>query len=44
VQLISIAGKQVIRGGNALATGPVSEEGRDAAMRRVADDGFGNEP
>src|SRR5512142_816746 len=35
VQLVEIAGARVIRGGNAVATGPVSEAGRKAAMEAV---------
>ena len=40
VRLVEIAGEKVIRGGNNLAEGPVSAEGREAAMRRVAALGF----
>ncbi len=43
VSLVDIAGKRVIRGGNNLADGPVSDEGKAAAMRRVAEQGFANE-
>ena len=43
VTLVAIAGNQVIRGGNNLANGPVSEEGRAAAVERVLAEGFGNE-
>lgn len=35
VQLVDIAGRKVIRGGNNLAEGPVSAEGRKAAMEQV---------
>ena len=35
VTLVDIAGNQVIRGGNNLANGPVSEEGQIAALERV---------
>jgi urease subunit gamma/beta len=40
VRLVDIAGKKIIRGGNNLAGGPVSEAGRESAMRRVAKEGF----
>ena len=43
VDLISIAGKQVIRGGNALATGPVNEEGRARAARAVREKHFAHQ-
>ena len=43
VRLVEIAGHKVIRGGNNLADGPVSDAGREAAMRRVLKDGFANE-
>ena len=43
VSLVDIAGKRVVRGGNNLADGPVSDEGKAAAMRRVAEQGFANE-
>ena len=35
VKLVAIAGKQVIRGGNNLASGKVSAAGRKAALKRV---------
>ncbi|NBV21892.1 MAG: urease subunit gamma [Proteobacteria bacterium] len=35
VKLVAIAGKQVIRGGNNLANGKVSAEGKKTAMKRV---------
>ena len=42
IGLVAIAGAQVIRGGNALADGAVSDE-RRARISRAADDlGFGN--
>jgi urease subunit gamma/beta len=44
VTLVDIAGNKVIRGGNNLADGPVSDAGRDAAMGRVRRDGFADEP
>ena len=40
VELVEIAGARVIRGGNALADGPVSPAGLKAAMARVAERGF----
>lgn len=40
VHLVAIAGDRVIRGGSALADGPVSDAGLDAAMRRVRERGF----
>ena len=43
VELVPIAGKQIIRGGNNLADGPVSEEGRQATLQRVDDQNFANE-
>ncbi len=43
VQLVEIAGARVIRGGNALATGPVSEAGRKAAMEAVKARGFAHQ-
>ena len=35
VSLVDIAGRRIIRGGNNLASGPVSAEGRKAALERV---------
>ena len=43
VTLVRIAGEQVIRGGNALASGKVCEEEKASAMRRVAEMGFANQ-
>jgi len=40
VQLVPIAGTQTIRGGNALASGPLSEAGLAAALERVQALGF----
>ncbi len=40
VRLVEIAGNRVIRGGNNLADGPVSEAGQAAAMQRVKERGF----
>ncbi len=43
VQLVEIAGARVIRGGNALATGPVSEEGRRKAVEAAKARGFAHQ-
>jgi urease subunit gamma/beta len=43
VQLVHIAGNQVIRGGNGIATGRVSPEGLARTMERVLSGGFGHE-
>lgn len=43
VQLVSIAGNSVIRGGNNLADGPVSAEGKMSTMERVSRLGFAND-
>lgn len=40
VQLVAIAGAKVIRGGNNVASGTVSDQNRADAMRRVAQEGF----
>jgi urease beta subunit len=42
VGLVAIAGQQVIRGGNALADGPVSEAGRTRAREAVTSGAFGH--
>lgn len=42
VRLVEIAGKKVIRGGNNLANGKVSIQGKKAAMKRVKKKGFAN--
>ncbi len=42
VALVEIAGAKVIRGGNNLASGPVSEAGRQAALERIKTAGFAN--
>ncbi len=42
VRLVDIAGRRVIRGGNGLASGRVTEAGRQAAMKRVRKAGFAN--
>ncbi len=43
VQLVDIAGSKVIRGGNNLADGPVSDAGLKIAMERVQKQGFAHE-
>ena len=43
VQLVEIAGARVIRGGNGLADGPVSEAGRAEALARARARGFAHE-
>lgn len=43
VKLVEIAGGKVIRGGNNLASGPVSAAGKVAAMERVKATGFATE-
>jgi urease subunit gamma/beta len=43
VQLVEIAGARIIRGGSGLATGPVSEEGRRAAVEAARARGFAHE-
>jgi len=43
VSLVDIAGNRVIRGGNNLADGPVNEEGKSIALKRVADEQFAHE-
>jgi urease subunit gamma/beta len=40
VKLVEIAGKKVIRGGNNLASGKLSAEGKKAALKRVKSQGF----
>jgi urease subunit gamma/beta len=40
VPLVEIAGARVIRGGNNLADGSVSDAGREAALQRVVQQGF----
>lgn len=40
VGLVAIAGNRIIRGGNALADGPVSDANRTAAVQRAHDQGF----
>ena len=43
VTLVEIAGNRVIRGGNNLGDGPVSDAGKTATMQRVADQSFAHE-
>ena len=43
VTLVAIAGNRVIRGGNNLADGPVTDDGRKRAMQRVNDNAFAHE-
>jgi len=43
ITLVAIAGARVIRGGNALADGPVTTGGRDAVAASAARLGFGHE-
>lgn len=42
VKLVEIAGKKIIRGGNNLAGGKISAEGKKAALKRVKVKGFAN--
>ena len=44
VRLVAIAGYRVIRGGNNLAAGEVTSEGRLAAVNRAIELGFAHEP
>ena len=44
VTLVDIAGSRVIRGGNNLAAGAVTIENREAALQRIADNNFSNQP
>jgi urease subunit gamma/beta len=44
VTLVAIAGNRVIRGGNNLADGPVSDEGKVRAMANVAARSFASTP
>ena len=43
VKLVEIAGDKVIRGGNNLASGAVSADGKEAALKRIKDSGFATE-
>lgn len=40
VQLVDIAGRRIIRGGNGVASGEVSEAHREAALQRIRERGF----
>ena len=40
VPLVEIAGERIITGGNGLASGPVCEEGREAALKRLVERNF----
>lgn len=43
VRLVEIAGHQIIRGGNNLADGPMSDAGKRRAAQRVCEQGYANE-
>jgi len=43
IQLVAIAGKQVIRGGNNLASGKVSTAGRKLALKHIRKHGFSDQ-
>ena len=43
VELVAIGGNKVIRGGNNLADGAVSDEGREAALGQISDRGFSSQ-
>jgi urease subunit gamma/beta len=43
VELVPIAGNRVIRGGNGLASGPVTPENQQKAMEQVITRGFGHQ-
>ena len=43
VVLVEIAGNRVIRGGNNLADGPVSDEEKQETLERLCEQGFGHE-
>lgn len=43
VRLVEIAGRRVIRGGNNLADGPVSDENRARALKRIEAEGFSHQ-
>jgi urease subunit gamma/beta len=43
VSLVDIAGARVVRGGNALGSGPVTPENQERALAEVAARGFGHE-
>ncbi len=43
VELVEIAGRRIVKGGNALATGPVTEEGRARVVAEAGTRGFAHE-
>lgn len=43
VTLVEIGGNRIIRGGNNLADGPVSDDAREQTLQRVVAEGFANE-
>jgi urease subunit gamma/beta len=43
IRLVEIAGAKIIQGGNNLASGPVSNEGKSAAMLKVKSGSFGDQ-
>jgi urease subunit gamma/beta len=43
VRLVNIAGNKVIQGGNGLASGPVNDANKSAAMQRVRESGFAHQ-
>jgi urease subunit gamma/beta len=43
VDLVAIGGNRVIRGGNNLADGAVSDEGRDETLKQIAERGFSSQ-
>ncbi len=43
VKLVEIAGERVIRGGNGLASGKLSDSGRIAALQRIEEQGFAHQ-
>jgi urease subunit gamma/beta len=44
VQLVEIAGARIIRGGNNLCDGPVSDKGQKVALERALKKGFSHQP
>ena len=42
VNLVEIAGHKIIRGGNSIASGPISDEGRKKALEEITARQFGN--
>jgi urease subunit gamma/beta len=43
VELVEIAGRRIVRGGNALGSGPVSEDGRRDVVAAARARGFAHE-